>query len=140
MLEYLENVKDWTCQKINQHWLFDVFAAHHSHRVLDMLNSLRAADLYIDSLRRCSQRDRHIYRCAGTLTTLFVLVAVATRWHSLDLATPLTFEWAHSLRMYKIKGGAGVRSSCPTFRAYNTRLRAMNADLPWKRGLPAALR
>jgi hypothetical protein len=50
------------------------------------------------------------------LTSLFVLVAVFTRWHNLDLATPLTFVWAHSLRMYKIKGGAGVRSSCPTFR------------------------
>ena len=51
------------------------------------------------------------------LTSLFVLVAVSTRWHNLDLATPLTFEWVYSVRMYKIKGGAGVRSSYPTFRA-----------------------
>ena len=79
----------------------------------------------------------YIYRCTGILTSLFILVAVATRWHNLDLATLLTFGWAHSLRMYKIKGGAGVRSSCPTFRAYSTHVRAMNADLPWKRGLPS---
>ena len=74
------------------------------------------------------------------MNTHFSLRPSCRLYSLVELATPLTFEWAHSFRMYKIKGGAGVRSSCPTFRAYSTHLRAMNADLPWKRGLPAALR
>ena len=88
----------------------------------ECINSLRAADLHTDSLR--GQCDRDIYRRREQLTSLFVLVAVFTCWHNLDLATPLTFD---SVCMYKIEGGAGVRSSCHTFRALFA-TRAMNAD------------
>ena len=45
--------------------------------------------------------------------------------HNLDFPTPLTFAWALSLRMYKIKGGAHLRSSCPTSSRSSP---AMNAD------------